>query len=74
MRGAGDNLGDNPRGDLTRCVPNVAPLLLLREAEPGVLGLFGAENGPFSVGVIARVVAAMVYECLVKAILSRSQH
>jgi hypothetical protein len=75
VRGAGDSLGDSPRGDLTRCVPNVAPLLLLlREAEPGVLGLFGAENGPLSVGVIARVVAAMVYEYLVKAILSRSQH
>ena len=67
MRGAGDSLGDNPRGDLTRCVPKVAPLLLLlREAEPGVLGLLGAEKGPFRVGVIARVVAAMVYGCLVK--------
>lgn len=41
-------------------MPNVAPPLLLREAEPGVVGLLGAENGPFRVGVIARVVAAMV--------------
>ena len=32
----------------------------------GLLGLLGAENGPFNVGVIARVVAAMVYERLVR--------
>ena len=65
MSGAGDSLGESPRGDLTRCVPNVAPPLVLREAEPGVLGLFGVENGPATVGVIARVVAAMSCEYLV---------
>lgn len=43
-------------------MPNVAPPLPLREADPGVLGLFGAAKGPFSVGVMARVVAAMDYE------------
>ena len=65
VRGAGDSLGDRPRGDFTRWVPNVAPPLL-REAEPGVLGLLGAPYGPFSVGVIARLVAAMVYMYLLQ--------
>jgi hypothetical protein len=42
----------------------VAPPCALRAVEPGVLGPFGAVNGPVGVGVgvIARVEAAMVCE------------
>jgi hypothetical protein len=41
-----------------RCVPKVAPLELC-EAEAGVVGLMGPAKGPVSVGVSARVEAAM---------------
>ena len=42
-----------------RWVPKVAPPCVLRAVDAGVLGPFGAENGPVCVGVIARVEAAM---------------
>jgi hypothetical protein len=41
-----------------RCVPKVAPLELC-EVEAGVVGLMGPAKGPESVGVSARVEAAM---------------
>lgn len=59
VNGWGDSLGDSPRGDFVRCVPNVAPPEL-RAVGPGVDGALGALKGPLCVGVIARVVADMV--------------
>ena len=45
-------------GDFVRCVPKVAPPPW--ELRAGVVGPFGAVNGPVGVGVIARVEAAML--------------
>lgn len=56
--GCGESRGERFRGDLVRCVPKVAPVLL-RE---GVLGRFGALKGPEWVGVRALVEAAMMRE------------
>lgn len=56
MSGWGDGRGERPRGDFVRWVPKVAPPLELRA---GVVGPFGAANGPVGVGVIARVEAAI---------------
>jgi hypothetical protein len=60
LTGCGEWRGERPRGELVRCVPKVGALCELRAAAPGVVGPFGAANGPECVGVIARVVAAMV--------------
>jgi hypothetical protein len=57
--GWGECRGERPRGELVRCVPNVAPPCELRAFEPGVVGPFGVAKGPVWVGVIALVVAAI---------------
>ena len=57
--GCGECLGERPCGDFVRWVPKLAALCEGRVVEPGVLGPFGAENGPVWVGVMARVEAAM---------------
>jgi hypothetical protein len=59
LTGCGEWRGESPRGEFVRCVPKVGALCELRAEAPGVVGPFGAVNGPVCVGVIALVVAAM---------------
>ena len=63
MSGWGERLGERPRGDLVRWVPNVAPA-----CELGVLALLGAGKGPVCVGVMARVDAAMGWRALYRSV------
>lgn len=60
--GWGECLGESPRGELVKWVPNVGAPWELRAALPGVVGPFGAAKGPVWVGVIALVVAAMAMD------------